>query len=205
MIVMSLPGSGLLRRLRIAPAAAALTLVSGLVLVSGPSSDAAVSPAGQRPAVLSPNTTSKSLELFAVAALSARDAWPVGSRIEHWTGRQWSVQAGAKTGKCSPSLHGVSAASPSKIWAVGTCFTSTGHTAIIERWNGRRWTLQAFPRVGTAGTMDLNAVKATSASNAWAVGESASHGMFKTLIEHWNGRAWKVQASPSPGLNGTCR
>jgi hypothetical protein len=34
-------------------------------------------------------------------------------------------------------------------------------------------------------------VAATSAANAWAVGN--------TLIEHWNGRRWAVQPSPRAG------
>ena len=34
---------------------------------------------------------------------------------------------------------------------------------------------------------------ATSAANAWAVG--------RTLIEHWNGRRWIVQPSPSVGVS----
>ena len=37
---------------------------------------------------------------------------------------------------------------------------------------------------------------ATSSTNAWAVG-SDSHG---GVIEHWNGKAWKIQASPNHGL-----
>ena len=35
---------------------------------------------------------------------------------------------------------------------------------------------------------------ATSAANAWAVG--------RTLIEHWNGRRWAVQPSPTTGEVG---
>jgi hypothetical protein len=40
----------------------------------------------------------------------------------------------------------------------------------------------------------LSDVAATSAHNAWAVGESGSH----LLIVHWNGSAWTRVASPSP-------
>ena len=38
---------------------------------------------------------------------------------------------------------------------------------------------------------------ATSAGNAWAVG---SVGYIKTLVLHWNGKAWKRVSSPNPGL-----
>jgi hypothetical protein len=44
----------------------------------------------------------------------------------------------------------------------------------------------------------LSAVAATSAKDAWAVGSRDVGGAYQTLIEHWNGRAWSVVASPSP-------
>jgi hypothetical protein len=49
-------------------------------------------------------------------------------------------------------------------------------------------------------------VSATSAGNAWAVGLYVSSSGQKTLMLHWNGRAWSKVASPAPGqvseLNG---
>jgi hypothetical protein len=41
----------------------------------------------------------------------------------------------------------------------------------------------------------LNGVAATSASNAWAVGDNGSGG---SLIAHWNGTAWQRVTSPNP-------
>jgi hypothetical protein len=34
-------------------------------------------------------------------------------------------------------------------------------------------------------------VTATSASSAWAVGQTGTAGRIKTLILHWNGTTWK--------------
>ena len=49
---------------------------------------------------------------------------------------------------------------------------------------------------------DLVGVAATSASNTWAVGSySVYQGdapVGKTLVMHWNGRAWTQVPSPSP-------
>jgi hypothetical protein len=42
-------------------------------------------------------------------------------------------------------------------------------------------------------------VGATSASNAWAVGEVTAGTSEQTLVLHWNGAAWKQVASPDPG------
>jgi hypothetical protein len=39
---------------------------------------------------------------------------------------------------------------------------------------------------------------ATSAHSAWAVGSATSKTSVKTLIERWNGKAWKRVPSPSP-------
>jgi hypothetical protein len=44
-------------------------------------------------------------------------------------------------------------------------------------------------------------VAATSARNAWAVGESPTSGAFETLILRWNGTAWKQVPSPGPAGN----
>src|SRR5215469_10071998 len=46
----------------------------------------------------------------------------------------------------------------------------------------------------------LSSVAATSASNAWAVGDL---GNGKTLIVRWNGTAWKQVSSPSPASGST--
>ncbi len=44
---------------------------------------------------------------------------------------------------------------------------------------------------------------ATSADNAWAVGEHLiKGGGSRSLIEHWNGRIWQIVPSPSPGPSG---
>jgi hypothetical protein len=52
---------------------------------------------------------------------------------------------------------------------------------------------------GAAGNGNLNGVSASSASDAWAVGTTASgkeDAGAGTLTEHWNGATWSVVASP---------
>ncbi|HEX3326223.1 MAG TPA: hypothetical protein VHV50_04430 [Actinomycetota bacterium] len=83
-------------------------------------------------------------------------------------------------------------------------------STLAEHWNGTVWKIVATPNAtdvvdGTrynAGNR-LNAVTAISANNVWAVG---AHATFfddsvpsKTLVEHWNGTAWKIVASPNVG------
>jgi hypothetical protein len=46
------------------------------------------------------------------------------------------------------------------------------------------------------GINQLNAVAATSATDAWAVGNYSSGSASGTLILHWNGSAWTQVPSP---------
>jgi hypothetical protein len=57
------------------------------------------------------------------------------------------------------------------------------------------------PRQDLAKSNLINSVAATSASDAWAVGDfflgpSSSEDGFGTAIEHWNGTTWSVVPSP---------
>ena len=60
----------------------------------------------------------------------------------------------------------------------------------ILGWNGKTW--KQAPGPAPAQGHFLYGVAATSASNAWAVGQAASlSGPTKTLILRWNGTTWK--------------
>ena len=119
-------------------------------------------------------------DLYAVAATSSRDAWAVGT---------------------IPGEHADVA--PRAGTAVGTPSSANDQTFIVH-WNGRKWRRAASPSPGRGS--ELNAVSATSASNAWAVGYTNTGRSDQTLILHWNGRRWTRVASPSAGrevlLNG---
>jgi hypothetical protein len=56
------------------------------------------------------------------------------------------------------------------------------------------------PSPGTSDN-DLAGVAVRSASDVWAVGSASSDGPNQTLIEHWDGSAWTVVPSPSPGVS----
>ena len=51
-------------------------------------------------------------------------------------------------------------------------------------------------------SIGLSGVAATSPSNASAVGTRCGTKATQTIIEHWNGKGWKVQPSPNPGGSG---
>jgi hypothetical protein len=73
------------------------------------------------------------------------------------------------------------------------------HTLVL-RWNGSTWKQVPSPNPGAQGGM-LIGVSATSASNAWAVGDYIDRtGAPKTLTLRWDGIRWTRVSSPNPGL-----
>jgi hypothetical protein len=151
-------------------------------------------------------------DLLDVAATSASNAWAVGhtggtpgipSRpmIEHWDGTAWKQVPSPQPGGDS-SLVSIAAVSARSAWAVGTAGQRSGTCpcqGLIEHWDGTAW--KRAPRLHQPGIV-FSAVAASSARNAWAVGDRRDkHGNVKqTVIEHWNGRAWKLVPSPDAKL-----
>lgn len=142
--------------------------------------------------------------LYAVAATSPRNAWAVGlvgtrTLIVHWNGRTWTKVPSPNPGP-NPNLEGVAATSARDAWAVGrTGWDSPPMKTLILHWNGRTWTRVPSPTPTGAG--QLQGVAVLSPCNAWAVGNTGfgETTSARTLIEHWNGRAWKRVPSPTPG------
>jgi hypothetical protein len=198
----------------------ALALMAAGLILSG----AARASAATCQRVPTPNVGSRENSLFAVSATSSRNAWAVGNYlyyrkwpngtsykeqtlIEHWNGKAWTIQASPNPrGSHSTMLLGVAATSSTNAWAVGL-YESDIWKLLIEHWNGKAWTLQPSPNLrGSHETVlvetELSGVAATSATNAWAVGHAVyrngTSDIWKPLIEHWNGKAWTIQASPNP-------
>jgi hypothetical protein len=148
--------------------------------------------------------------LNAVAAAGASSAWAVGDYfapglrplIERWNGRAWQVVASPNPGGCCNDLNAVATTGQAGAWAAG----STGkkfQEAMIERWNGRAWTVEASPTPAGSRGSNLTAIAAHSPADAWAAGyywaDTKDDPAVRTLIEHWNGRAWEQEPSPNPG------
>ena len=144
-------------------------------------------------------------ELSGVAATSATSAWAVGGSdgvplILHWNGSRWSKVASPTAGTWPTTLVAVSATSARNAWAVGYWFDNGIDQTFIVHWNGTKWSRVKSPNPGPSDYADtLNAVKATSAANAWAVGEDGAG----SLILHWDGTSWsKVTTANYEDLSG---
>jgi hypothetical protein len=172
----------------------------GALFLTGTCTVAAASPA----TTCSPSWTTASTPgtpgfLYSVAAVSASNVWAVGLNysnstplIEHWNGSAWHV---VKSPSLDGNLRSLFKVSATNIWAVG----STPKGTLIENWNGVNWSVAPSPSPGNYANA-LFSVSGTSSSDIWAVGDQISQqGSTYTgseLIEHWNGSAWSVSATP---------
>lgn len=92
----------------------------------------------------------------------------------------------------------VTAVSATDGWAVG----GNGTTGVVQRFNGTRWSVFPTPDLlgqGANSSAALSGVDATSAGNAFAVGNatSSSTGAHIGVALRWNGSAWSRLTVPS--------
>lgn len=153
-----------------------------------------------------------SVELDGVTAISAKDAWAVGSRdfgsgapiIEHWNGQSWSAVSSGYNGNAF--LYAVAATSSKDVWAVGRAAPKAGSfRSIVLHYDGRGWAEVPVPHFGTAGD-SLEAVSADAPNDVWAVGQwvdTAPPGAHvnvigRNLTLHWDGKTWTALQGPNP-------
>jgi hypothetical protein len=149
-------------------------------------------------------------QLNQVACTSTTSCFAVGSfesnvqsdtLIEHWNGTSWAkVPSPTPSGSFDALLIGVACAGPTSCFAVGSYGAANGLRTLIERWNGSSWKVSSSPTPQGAEVAQLTGVACPSANNCNAVGLGLSLTGAKALVEHWNGRAWSIAATP--GLSG---
>jgi hypothetical protein len=160
--------------------------------------------------VASPSVGSGASQLNAVLALSPSDVWAVGfstpvappqsaatlTLIEHWDGSSWSVVSSPNVGPTSQfesnQLLGLTASSPSDIWAFGSTALANGsgnQQTLLLNWNGTAWSITPSPNPNGGSFLDdilIDGV-APSADNVWIVGsedDAVTGGGFETLLLH---------------------
>jgi hypothetical protein len=147
--------------------------------------------------------------LTGVVDLSPSNAWAVGESgsgglIEHWNGTAWSTVTLPDPAFTPSSGDAISADSATDIWIVGSSINPATEATIPEtlHYNGSAWSVVAAAQPAGQASATLGSVTAISSTDAWAVGEytgSTSAPGGSTLIEQWNGSAWKIVPSPTPG------
>jgi hypothetical protein len=121
-----------------------------------------------------PTPTANDATLEGVVALASNDVWAVGSMFStallwhvpfalHWDGQRWSNVAVPSPTQQGGRLFGVTALSPTKVYAVGQ---APGVPSLVLRWNGSGWSRESTPATGTVWD-----ATAAGPGTVWAVGQ----------------------------------
>jgi hypothetical protein len=156
--------------------------------------------------------------LASVSVVSATSIWATGSYTPsggqqqtlmlHWNGTKWSRATTPNPGVApyGDYLQQVKAISATDAWAGGAYYASNGHfQTLMLHWNGKAWTQVSSPNPGPANASDyVTGIGATSATNAWAIGQYSSIDGPGPFSMHLKGSAWTQVSTPAPsGSTGT--
>jgi hypothetical protein len=138
--------------------------------------------------------------LYGVSARSASDAWAVGEHSNrsdvhhtvtlHWDGSTWSTVSSPSPGSYESRLQGVSAVSPTEVWAAGFEGDGANDAALLMHWDGTGWTVLH----GVSGSTQLFGLDVRTGTDGWAVGRQRS----RNLVLHWDGTSWTRATTPNP-------
>jgi hypothetical protein len=154
-----------------------------------------------------PSVGSGANQLNGVLALAPNNVWAVGfstpvappqgaatlTLIEHFDGTSWSVvrspNVGPNSGYQSNRLFGLTANSPTDIWAFGSYFAAGGsgnQSTLLLHWDGISWTIQPSPNPTKGGFLSdlLFAGVELSPGNIWIFGDEDEAPNSDTLAIH---------------------
>jgi hypothetical protein len=120
--------------------------------------------------------------------------------IESWDGHRWSLTKSPDMATSDYNqLYAVSCSSSVSCAAVGRAHDSGSgfQRTLTESWNGRSWAIVPSFDTSTHSDNVLDGVSCPRAGSCVAVGYAANTkiGVWRTLVESWNGRAWKEVSS----------
>jgi hypothetical protein len=155
-----------------------------------------------------PNRGTVHSALVAVSGTAGDDVWAVGSTfigdryhslVQHWDGSTWSITPSASSPR-GTYLTAVRA-TPSATWSVA--YTGSSPRTVVERKAGERWPMVPSENVPGANNF-LYGVASAGSEDAWAVGhwDTSEDPRATTLIQRWDGSAWRIVPSPDPEPNG---
>lgn len=115
-----------------------------------------------------------------------------------WDGLRWRVQRTPEPAD-GGMLGAVSCTSSTSCIAAGSTSWAVGDKPFVERWNGHRWNIQPLPNPAKGVLTTLDDISCASAKWCTVVGNYGINGRYVSLAERWNGKRWRVQATPHPG------
>jgi len=124
-----------------------------------------------------------------VVALAPNNVWAVGTiaevlngpkstLIEHYDGTEWSVVPSPGAGQESNLRLGITAVSPTDIWAFGNASVNSdiSKKTLLLHWDGTSWTLAPSPSPEPGGILlDTLYGGVTTGQNVWIVGSQAAN------------------------------
>ena len=155
-------------------------VLGGLAVGLGPAAvaSAAACQVKGSPQPVSPVSDS---QLAGVAMITSCDAWGVGTQrvsgdgsmlIEHFDGTAWKVVSAPAQVSSGGALASASAVSTSNVYAAGSIFVNAVPAPVIVHWNGTAWAQETLPSSLDGQEGQLLRIKAVSANDVWAVGET---------------------------------
>jgi hypothetical protein len=134
-------------------------------------------------------------------AVGASDGTSRPALAEQWNGTTWTIQpTPLPTGATLSQLLGVACTSAASCTAVGLSYDGTNYHTLAEYWNGTSWLIQQTLNPTGSHLSELYGLACTAVADCTAVGAftAPASGIFKTLVEHWNGTAWSIRGTPNP-------
>jgi hypothetical protein len=140
----------------------------------------------------------------AIVGAAALAATVLAPQIAAANGTAWVIQS-TRTPAMTGGAAFTAISCPTSTQCMGVGTGAIVGNGFAEKWNGTRWRpLAVSEPVGTT-TSGLQDVSCTSRAACTAVGyyfTGSGAGTEFTLAERWNGTAWSVESSPSPGSSG---
>lgn len=194
--------------------AAAITFVIGTAVVAATDGEPVLEPVVASPTesptpiptcepswelVPSANVPETPVTLSGVVALSASEAWAVGSAgdplepsdvvIQRWDGVEWTDFEAPSPGSFINELRAVDASGPNDVWAVGRTSSGFGESPLVLRYDGTEWLEAELPSEVDGS---LNDVAAIAANDVWAVGSvgDPAASLERAVVLHWDGQLW---------------
>lgn len=93
--------------------------------------------------------------------------------------------------------QGSTCLSESDCWSVGNYRKGGTSQSLIQHFDGSEWRLVEAPSTGATQTNLLRDIACNSSTDCWAVGSFDNGSAQQTLIQHWDGDAWSIKASPN--------
>ena len=137
--------------------------------------------------VATPNEGQGNNQLNSVVALAPNNVWAVGAStpeanaptltlIENFNGTSWTVVSSPNVGTASNRLFGITAISPTNIYAFGSYFAEDGsghQMTLLLHWNGVNWTVAPSPDPTNGNFLSdiLWAGVVPSPGNIWIFGD----------------------------------